>query len=629
MNQLSGSKFPEAFTELEQYIFGALETYSNVHRGSGHNSMATTRLFEQARGAVLEYLGLKKGGYAVIFSSPRRALKIIGKLRVGTFKSLSSNDIGLPFGVTALAIKKNALPHGAPSEAGGGTTRLISRDWIIWDKAPEKFEPGTPAVINVIAFAKALQLAGLYGTDVFSKTAEEISSTGNLMPGDETGATDRMRAANEILYPGGPNGHSGRTLLEELKKNLIGRDLMIPVKEGTKPFINLDYAASTPTFMPVWEAVRQTWLQPPAVQEAIIREVRSICSGFLGAPSSDYDLIFTSNTTEAINLAAESFARQYSPEGEPVVLNTLLEHNSNDLPWRLIPGCSLLRLKVDPEGFIDLREMESLLIEYNREKLRGNSRIRLVAMSGASNVLGTFNDLEEISRIVHRHGAHLLVDAAQLVAHRSIDMEKSGIDYLAFSAHKAYAPFGTGVLAVRKGLLNFSDPEMAGIRSSGEENICGIAALGKALLLLQRIGFDVIREEEQALTAQALQGLARVDGLTVYGIKDPATSGFTSKGGVIVFGFKNLMANVVARELAELGFGVRYGCHCAHILVKYILGVSPGLEKFQRVMLTLIPSIRLPGLTRISLGIGTTEEDVDTFVECVSRIASKHRAAGR
>ncbi len=135
-----------------------------------------------------------------------------------------------------------------------------------------------------------------------------------------------------------------------------------------------------------------------------------------------------------------------------------------------------------------------------------------MAVSGASNVLGTCNDLAEISRIVHRYGARLLVDAAQLVAHRKVEMAGCGIDYLAFSAHKVYAPFGTGVLVARKGLLNFSPAELALIHSSGEENVGGIAALGKALVLLQRIGLDVIQEEEQALTGRALRGLAQDSG---------------------------------------------------------------------------------------------------------------------
>ncbi|MDQ1296287.1 MAG: cysteine desulfurase / selenocysteine lyase, partial [Bacteroidota bacterium] len=189
-------------------------------------------------------------------------------------------------------------------------------------------------------------------------------------------------------------------------------------------------------------------------------------------------------------------------------------------------------------------------------------RIRIVAVSGASNVLGVFNDLKEIGRIVHQYGARLLVDAAQMIAHRKVDMERCGIDYLAFSAHKVYAPFGTGVLVARKGLLHFTLVKMEMIQSSGEENTVGIASLGKALLLLQRIGPDIIREEEQSLTERALRGLSQIEGLTIYGIKDPGAHKFPLKGGVIVFSLKNKFSNVVAKELAEQGgIGVRYGCH--------------------------------------------------------------------
>lgn len=247
-------------------------------------------------------------------------------------------------------------------------------------------------------------------------------------------------------------------------------------------------------------------------------------------------------------------------------------------------------------------------------------------MSGASNVLGTFNDLGKISRIVHKYGARLLVDAAQMVAHRNVEIEGCGIDYLAFSAHKVYAPFGTGVLVVRKGLLKFSPSELDLIQSSGEENPGGIAALGMALLLLQRIGLDLIREEEQALTARALLGLAQIPGLTIYGIKDPYSQQFANKGGVIIFAMKGIMPNILAKELAgQGGIGVRYGCHCAHILIKHLLNVSPGLQRFQGLLLTLFPKIRLPGLTRISLGLENSEEDIDSFLHVLDKIASKPR----
>jgi selenocysteine lyase/cysteine desulfurase len=358
------------------------------------------------------------------------------------------------------------------------------------------------------------------------------------------------------------------------------------------------------------------------VQQEIVHEVKSICARVLGAPLAAYDMIFASNTTEAINLVAESLRKESEPGIKPVVVNTLLEHNSNELPWRTIPGASLIRLPVDAEGFVDLNELETLLCAYNQKGQHGKKRIRLVAVSGASNVLGVFNDLAEISRIVHRYGARLLVDAAQLVAHRKVEMARCGIDYLAFSGHKVYAPFGSGVLLARKGLLNFSPAELELIQSSGEENVGGIAALGKALALLQRIGLDVVQEEEQALTGRALRGLAQIPGLAIYGIKDPNSPRFAQKGGVIVFGLQNIMPSRVARELAERGgIGVRYGCHCAHLLIKRLLNVHPPLELLQGLIVTVFPQISLPGLTRVSLGIENSAEEIDTLIHVLDKIA--------
>jgi selenocysteine lyase/cysteine desulfurase len=239
-------------------------------------------------------------------------------------------------------------------------------------------------------------------------------------------------------------------------------------------------------------------------------------------------------------------------------------------------------------------------------------------------VLGTFNDLSEISRIVHLYGAQLLVDAAQLVAHRKVDVDKCAIDYLVFSAHKVYAPFGTGVLIARKGLLTFSSSEFKKIQSSGEENVSGIAALGKALLLLQRIGFDLIKKEEQNLTGRLLRGLAQIQGIKIYGIKDQDSPSFDQKGGVIAFDLKSSMANIVAKELAVRGgIGIRYGCHCAHMLIKYLLKIPPLLAKIQHLILFLFPQLKLPGIARISLGIGNSGNDVDTLISVLKKIASR------
>ena len=602
----------EAFTELERGVHAALETYSNVHRGRGHNSMVSTHLFEQARGIVLEYLGLKKGKYVVVFCTPRREAIIRSLIKPARYTSVSSQDIGLALGVRALAVDRKALPQGTPFETGGGTARLVSPGWVIWGDEPEKFEAGTPAIINIIAFARALQLTKHFGNDAFrDSTTEKLT-------------------ASEILYNDELNNYSGKELLDELRQTLIGKGFPVPTAEGSKPFINLDNAASTPTFMPVWNAVCQTWRQPIEVQDEIVQEVRSICSGVLGAPLADYDLIFTSNTTESINLAAWSLSREYGQETEHYVLGTILEHTSNDLPWRMVHNVSMIRLSVDNEGVIDLNEMEKILCEYNQKDLHEKKRIRLVAVSGASNVLGICNNLSEISRIVHQYGALLLVDAAQLVAHRKVEMERCVIDYLAFSAHKVYAPFGTGVLVARKGLLKFSSAEMGLIQSSGEENASGIAALGKSLLLLQRIGMDLIKEEEQALTKQALHALSHIAGLTIYGVKDPESPGFALKGGVIVFTLKGKIATQVAKELAETGgIGVRSGCHCAHILVKHLVGVPPALERFQWLIAKLFPGLKFPGIVRVSFGIENSKEDVDTLIQVLDKIARKSQTRSK
>jgi selenocysteine lyase/cysteine desulfurase len=600
------NKSAEAFAELERGVYTALETYSNVHRGSGHNSMVSTHLYEQARDIVLEYLGLNKGKYVVIFCTPRRAKSLTAQLEPKSYQIISSYEIGLSLGVRALAVKRKALPKGPPFQTGGGTTRLISPGWVIWANVPEKFEAGTPAIINIIAFAKALSLIPKYGKDIFQyPIAENLSAT-------------------EILYQDELEEYSGKELLEELRQTMVGRGIRVPTTKGASPCINLDNAASTTTFTPIWNTVRKTWHQPEQIQQEVIREVRSICAGVLDAPLATYEIIFTSNTTEAINLAAESLGRESGDGTEPVLLNTILEHSSNDLPWRMVPGHSLIRMTVNNEGFIDLKELDALLCAYNEKIEYGTKRIKLVAVSGASNVLGVCNDLEEISRIVHKYNARLLVDAAQLVAHRKVKMERCGIDYLAFSAHKVYAPFGCGVLIVKKGLLTFSSEELELIRSSGEENAAGIAGLGKAFVVLQRIGMEVIREEEQSLTKRMLQGMKQINGLRLYGNKDPDSPRFGQKVSVIVFSLKGIMPNRLAEELAlQGGIGVRYGCHCAHLLVKRILHVGPKLERFQYFLLTLFPKISLPGIVRVSLGIENNEKDVDELIYVLGRISRK------
>lgn len=594
----------EKYDELERGVYAALETYSNVHRGSGHFSMATTHLYEEARSVVLDYLGLDASLYVVLFLTPRRAAAFTHRLEPGSFELISSFDIGLSLGVRALAVRKDALPKGPYMDTGGGSARLISREWVVWASVPDRFEAGTPAIINIIAFARALKMVRHYGKDIFREPSQLTMSVEELLYNDELGS------------------YSGLELLNRLKLTLIGQTVKVPTMHGERPFINLDNSASTPTFVPVWDAFRLALRLPSSAREEMIDEVRVICADIFDAPLDDYDIIFTSNTTEAINLAAESLGNEDEKGFNPVVLTTLFEHSSNDLPWRMLPHCQILRLGADPDGFVDLKELEHQLWSHNEKCQHGNKHISLVAISGASNVLGTCNHLASISILAHRYGAGLLVDAAQLVAHRKIDMEGSGIDYLAFSAHKAYAPFGCGMLIARKGLLSFDTVTRQKIHSWGEENVGGIAALGKSLLLLRRIGLEVIQQEEQALTRHALQGLADIPGLQVYGIKDTGSPAFAQKIGVIVFGMKSLLSSRAGSELATRGgIGVRTGCHCAHMIIKHLLHIPPALEQFQRIIVKLFPKLSLPGLVRISFGIENNTEEVDLLLHMLRKIA--------
>ena len=592
---------------LEKAIYLTLETYSNVHRGSGYSSQISTQLFEEARGIILDYLNLSKKRYQIIFCTPERASKLKHVLEPESYKSISSAQLGLSIGVVALAVKKSVLPKGIPFHSGGGTTKLIGQDWIIWAESPDKYEAGTPAVVNIVTLAKALQLL-----TEFSET--KFYSSKNIL------------SVNDILYQDDLVDFTGSGLFEELNKTLLGLNFMVPTINGMQKNINLDNSASTPTFKPIWETFNETLFQPEDLQEELIGEVKSICSEFINAPLSKYNILFTSNTTESVNILAEKLDFKLEPDLEPVILSTLLEHSSNDLPWRQVPGATVIRLEVDRNGFIDLNEIKRLLEEYNHNNKHENKRITLLAISGASNVLGACNNIAAISKVAKQFGIPLMVDAAQLIAHRKIDVEANGIDFLAFSAHKIYAPFGCGVLVVNKKILNIEDPDFSSLRESGEENVCGIAALGKSINLMNRIGMDVVIKEEREITSYALESMSTIPNIKIYGITDPDSKEFENKVGVIPFSIKGMLPKRVANELAIYGgIGVRHGCHCAHIIVKRIIGIPPKLEQFQRLIQILVPGIRLPGVVRISFGIENSKKDIDTLIDSLKLISIQQK----
>lgn len=587
---------PEA---IEKELYSALETYSNIHRGSGQNSEVTSGLFEQARDRILTYLGLSSSDYQVIFCSPRRAALLTEGLAKGKYRILSSEEFGLPLGVRAVALRKGLIPANQRFFNGGGTARLVAPDWIIWTKGPGRYEAGTPAVINILTFIKALELKG--------------EETGDNHPGILSTGPGNPERYPELAEK------NGSELLKDLRKTIIGLDLEVNTLSGRRKYVNLDNAASTRTFLPVWDSFRGSLRMDRDGKLSLTEQTKRQISEFINAPLSGYDIIFSSNTTEALSLMAESLSNEYP--GGTFVANTILEHNSNELAWRSFSNLTLLRVKADKNGFLDNKNLELLLERHNGVSAASDKRISLVSVSGASNVLGTFNNLETISDLVHKYGARLCVDAAQLIAHRSIDVNKLTIDYMVFSGHKIYAPFGTGVLVARKGSLCFSQDELKAINSSGEENAAGIAALGKAISYLDKVGMDVIQSEESELTAHAISGMKRIKDLTLYGLTDIDSPLFSHRGGVISFTLNDKLAGKIGKSLARRGIGIRTGCHCAHLLVKYLIDIPPFLEKFQGFLLRLLPKLELPGIARISLGIENNREDIDIFLRELQSVA--------
>ncbi|MFX0138493.1 MAG: aminotransferase class V-fold PLP-dependent enzyme, partial [Candidatus Hodarchaeota archaeon] len=522
-----------------------------------------------------------------------------------------SQDFGLPLGVRAIAVKKKTLRKCSVIYTGGGMIKHVTSNYVVWADLPERFEAGTPNIVNVIAFAIALQ--SIKNPDkVFKRKL-----------------ANWIKSSRDILYHDEFVEYSGKELLFKLQKSLIGHEVKVPTKQGRKNFINLDNAASTPSFLPIWNTFCQILQQPEERHFEIIKDVRNICAKFLNAPIEKYDVIFTSNTTEAINIVARSLARLSNNGVKHVIVNTVLEHHSNELPFRYIPGTSLIRISVDDEGFIDLKELKGVLRDYNQDHKYGIKRIQIVALSGVSNVLGTCNDLQSISRIVHEYGAKLLVDGAQIVAHHKIDISDIDIDFFAFSGHKCYAPFGCGVLIVKKRSLTFDTNEMNRIKLSGEENVIGIATLGKAILLLERIGIDVIEDYEKELTRIALNGLNEIQGLEIFGVKNPSSSRFNYRGGIISFNLKTVPHNLAAKELAEYGgIGIRSGCFCAHLLIQQILKIQQIRIIGARLTSIIIPKITsmcLPGTLRVSFGIVNDITDVTCLLKTIEKINQKPR----
>jgi cysteine desulfurase/selenocysteine lyase len=317
---------------------------------------------------------------------------------------------------------------------------------------------------------------------------------------------------------------------------------------------------------------------------AAYEDARQKVARFLNARSPK-EIIFTRNTTEAINLVAYSWGRANIREGDEIVL-TEMEHHSNLVPWQLLAqekGARLRFIPVTDEGLLDLDALDELLTE----------RTKLVAVVHMSNVLGTINPVTEIIRRAHEVGALVLLDGAQSVPHLQVDVQKLDCDFLACSGHKMCGPTGIGVLYGKRELLEAMPPFLGGgdmIKEvhlewstwnslpwkfeAGTPSIAQGIGLGYAVDYLSGIGMEVIHAHEREIVAYALGRLSEIEGVTIYG--PPAEQ----RGGVVAFNLKGVHPHDVAAILDSHGVAIRAGHHCAQPLMRRLGVVATARASF-------------------------------------------------
>lgn len=339
--------------------------------------------------------------------------------------------------------------------------------------------------------------------------------------------------------------------------------------------------------------------------EKSTREYESVRDKVAGLINVDREeVIFTKNTTEAINLVAKTWVRKVKK-----IVCTVMEHHSNLVPWQ-----ELVRVQgTGTRGqliFLDINENGELDLSGLDKVLKGAA---LVAITHVSNVLGTINPIKEITKKAHEAGALVLVDGAQAVPHMKVDVKKIGCDFYVFSAHKMFGPSGVGVLWMRKSIAQSLKPFLTGGGmvsqvslkktdyqdsphkfEAGTPNIEGVIGLGVAIDYLQNLGMDKIRQHETELTEYALKGLSEVEDLTIYG---PLQA--KKRGGIIAFNIAGIHPHDLASMLDKEGIAIRAGYHCA-MPVHQRLGIS--------------------GSARISFYIYNDFKDIDKLVDNLNKI---------
>ena len=322
---------------------------------------------------------------------------------------------------------------------------------------------------------------------------------------------------------------------------------------------------------------------------------------FINAPSSD-QIILTAGTTGSINLVAQTFGRANFSKGDKILISNL-EHHSNIVPWQMIAqekGAIIEVIPVDERGVLDLEAFRNLL----------DASVKLVAVNHVSNAIGTINPIAEMIQLAHAHGAKVMIDGAQSIAHLDIDVQALDIDFFAFSAHKLFGPTGVGVLYGKRELLESMPPYQGGGEmikevsfegttynelpykfEAGTPNIADVIALSAAIDYVNALSKEVLFTQELALLTYATEQLSTIPGLKIIGTAP-------DKIAVISFVIDGIHPQDLGVLLDKFGIAIRTGHHC----------VQPLMKRFG-----------LPGTCRASFAFYNTFEEIDLFVKALRR----------
>ncbi|WP_327366943.1 aminotransferase class V-fold PLP-dependent enzyme [Streptomyces sp. NBC_01217] len=419
---------------------------------------------------------------------------------------------------------------------------------------------------------------------------------------------------------------------------VLGKDVTVPlVTGGEVTYAALDYAASAPALQRVWDDVAAYAPYYGSVHRGagylsqlstdLFENSRKAVAEFLGCRAED-QVIFTRSTTDSLNL----LAAVVPADCQVFVYET--EHHASLLPWR---DARVTYLNAPRTPAQAVKTLERALAD------RDPYGPALVCVTGASNVTGELWPVKELAAAAHAHGARIVLDAAQLAPHHPVDITELDVDWVAFSGHKLYAPFGSGVLAGRADWLQDAEPYLAGGGASrkvarrtdggvdvewhstaarheaGSPNVIGVYSIASACKALTEAGFDNLVAREQHLVTAVRAGLAdvpEVKVLSLFGDDAPRV-------GVISFVVEGWNSSHFAAALsAEYGIGVRDGLFCAHPLVRTLLGSDPqdpgecGAPEAE-------PGERSLNAIRVSFGAGTPDEHIERFVRAVKELVSK------